>query len=477
MSGDNKKSDNVALKAGVWYVASSVIVRAISVITTPIFTRLLSTAEYGTVSTFTSWYNLLLTFYTMNLTYSIGRAKLEYESKLDEYIGSMQTLSGIVSLILSVIIVAFVEPISRIFELSIPATVLLAIYLFFAPAIQFYQNGYRYRYKYKQNIAIAWYTTVGTVLLSLLFVITHDSNKAEWRMFGIVLPTVLLSCAFGINSIRKNNINFNRSYWKYGLSLSGPLIIHTLSLNILSQSDRVFISKICGAEDTALYSLVYSYSLLLSIVMNAISDGWLPWFHDNLYIGNKEGIKKNSQDLVILGCYIALACIGFAPEAVYILGGREYLQALPCVLPIVLGVLCQYIYTHYVNIEMHLKKTKYVSEGTIFATVLNLILNAIFIPTFGYVAAAYTTLVSYFALMIVHFIITRKKLGMKLYNDVFMFSSMIFTSIIGAFVSLAYDYTVMRILIILVGFVSFLVYFQSYLGQFIDKYIKQRERR
>lgn len=94
MSDNNKI--NVALKAGVWYVVSSVIVRAIAVITTPIFTRLLSTAEYGTVSTFTSWYSLLLTFYTMNLTYSIGRAKLDFENKLDEYIGAMQTLSGVV---------------------------------------------------------------------------------------------------------------------------------------------------------------------------------------------------------------------------------------------------------------------------------------------------------------------------------------------------------------------------------------------
>lgn len=47
-------SGNTALKAGVWYVISSIMVKAISIITTPIFTRMLSTSEYGTVSTFTS---------------------------------------------------------------------------------------------------------------------------------------------------------------------------------------------------------------------------------------------------------------------------------------------------------------------------------------------------------------------------------------------------------------------------------------
>ena len=453
MSDNNKI--NVALKAGVWYVVSSVIVRAIAVITTPIFTRLLSTAEYGTVSTFTSWYSLLLTFYTMNLTYSIGRAKLDFENKLDEYIGAMQTLSGLVSFVISLGIILFINPLSSFFELSRNATLMLAIYLFFTPSISFYQNGFRYRYKYKQNIAIAWYTAVATVVLSLVFIFTHDSNRAEWRMLGIMLPTVLLSLAFWAISIKNRNLNTNKRYWKYGISLSAPLIIHTLSINILSQSDRVFISKLCGSEDTALYSLVYSYSLLISIFMNAISDGWLPWFHDNLYVGNKELINKNSRDLVIFGCYIALACISIAPEAVMILGGREYMQALPCVLPIVLGILCQYIYTHYVNIEMHLKKTKYVSGGTIFATILNLVLNAIFIPIFGYVAAAYTTFVSYFVLLIVHYFITNNILRMKLYKDVFMFGSMIVTTIIGTIVTITFNFSAVRYSLIIVGFLSF----------------------
>ena len=90
-------SGNTALKAGVWYVISSIMVKAISIITTPIFTRMLSTSEYGTVSTFTSWSGLLLTFFTLNLTYSIGRAKLDYPDKLDDYVGSMQLLSLLVS--------------------------------------------------------------------------------------------------------------------------------------------------------------------------------------------------------------------------------------------------------------------------------------------------------------------------------------------------------------------------------------------
>lgn len=137
--------------------------------------------------------------------------------------------------------------------------------------------------------------------------------------------------------------------------------------------------------------------------------------------------------------------------------------------PVVLGVVCQYIYTHYVNIELHLKKTGYVSGGTIAAAVLNIVLNAIFIPKFGFVAAAYTTLASYFALMIIHFVITRKVLHIKLYNDLFLFGALAVTAVISGVLMMTYTHSPVRYGLIAVGFASFLWYFRSYIGDWLAK--------
>lgn len=460
-------SGNIALKAGVSYVISSVLVRAISIITTPIFTRLMSTEEYGTVSTFNSWHSLLFTFFTLNLTYSIGRAKLDYPGKLEDYVGSMQLLSAVVSAIICGITFLFLGPISDFMELSQFATVLLMVYLFFGPAITFRQNYYRYTYQYKQNIIIAWYTALGTVICSLILMLSLDGDMATLRMIGLAIPTLVLSVAFWVRSLRHGHVRYNKEYWKYGWLLSGPLILHTISMNILSQSDRIFISKICGQSDTGIYSLVYNYGILLNVVTSAISDGWLPWFHDNFFEGNYDDIRKNSQKIVVLGCYIGLACIAFAPEAIMILGGEKYISGIYCVPPVVLGIVCQYIYTHYVNIELHLKKSKYVSQGTILAAITNIILNAIFIPKFGYVAAAYTTFASYLMLLVVHFIITRKVLKVRLYNDLFMFSSMGIVCLVTAFIAFTYDKSEIRYVLILCGFITFLYVFREHIAGFL----------
>lgn len=474
VNAENRKvSGNVALKAGAWYVVSSILVKAVSIITTPIFTRLMTTEEYGVTATFNSWYVLLLTFCTLNLTYSIGRAKLDYPDKLDPYIGSMQILSGLITLVISIAALFFLEPLSGILELPEIGVVLLVVYLFFSPTINFVQNGYRYRYQYKENVGIAWYTAFTTVILSLVLMLSFDGNKAIYRMIGIVIPTVVLSIFLGIKSFIKGNLKINMEYWRYGLALSVPLVLHTVSMNILSQSDRIFITKICGPSDTGIYSLVQNYGVLLAIVTNAVSDGWLPWFHDTYYAKKYEDIKKNSMQIVVLGCYVGLACIGFAPEAILILGGEKYMSGVYCVPPIILGIVCQYVYTHYVNIEMHLKKTVYISMGTIFAAILNIVLNAVFIPYFGYVAASYTTLASYVVLMIIHYIITRKVLHVKLYNDKFMFGAIGVTGMVTGLITVSYKWNWLRYSLIVIGFISFIWFFRGYIMGYVNKIFKK----
>ena len=163
--GKTKNKKGSAFKAGFWYTISSIIVKSMAVLTTPFFTRLMTTSEYGYASTFISWHALLLTIFSLNLTYSIGRAKLDFPDNLDDYIGSCQILSGIVSAILCIVVIMFISPFSKLFELTETGTVLLLLYLFFGPAISFYQNGCRYRYIYKQNIGIAWYISLTTTVL------------------------------------------------------------------------------------------------------------------------------------------------------------------------------------------------------------------------------------------------------------------------------------------------------------------------
>ncbi len=464
-----KDTGSVALKAGVWYVISSIMVKMVAVLTTPIFTRLLTTDEYGTVATFSSWYSLFLVVYSLNLSISVGRAKLDYPEKLDDYIGAQQLLSLLASLALSAVVLLFLRPFSQLFELSEAGTVLLLVYLTASPTITFAQSGYRYKYQYKQNIGIAWFIALGSELLSLALILWTDLPGDIARMAGLAIPSAALCLYFWVSALRRGHIRPNREYWKYGLSISLPMILHTISMNILAQSDRIVISKYFGATPVAYYSLVRNFALLLFVVTDAVNQAWQPWFHDNYHAGNQAGIRKNVNRLCVLVGHIGLPCIAIGPEAIYILGGKEYAQAIDCLPPMVLGVVCQCLYTHYINIELHWKKTKYASMGTVTAAALNLALNILFVPVYGYAAAAYTTFFSYLVLFGLHYFITRRILKVKLYNSAFLFAAMAATTGLAFLLSLTYGHTALRWGCIGVGFVSFLAVFRDYLLAFFRK--------
>ena len=182
---DNKTNTGKALKAGIWYTISSVTVKTITIIMTPIFTRMMTTGEYGIASNFISWYTLLMVFSTLNLTYSIGRAKLDFPGKLEEYVGSMQLLSLLWSVCVSLICLIFINPISKFLELNVTLTILLLVYLIFAPSITFTQSRYRYSYKYKGNIAITGYTTVVSVVLTLILLLFVFKTE---KYYGNLFP-------------------------------------------------------------------------------------------------------------------------------------------------------------------------------------------------------------------------------------------------------------------------------------------------
>lgn len=475
--GRQDANNKVALKAGVWYVISSILVKMISVISTPIFTRLMSTDEYGVFSTFSSWYSLFLVVYTLDLNISIGRAKIDYPDKLDDYIGSMQTLSLVFSLLLSAVMFIFIQPLSEFFELPVIATALLLIYLIASPVINFFQSGYRYKYQYKQNMAIAWYTAIVTVGVSLALIFLIDYNNAILRMIGLVAANVVLAVIFWVISIKNKHVNFNLEYWKYSLKISLPMIFHSLSLNLLSQSNRIIITKFIGMESVALYSLVQNYAALIMIVTDAINQGWQPWFHDNFASG-KEEVKKNANLLSVFICYVGLACVAMGPEAVFILGGEQYADAVVCVFPLVMCVICQCLYSHYINVEINQKKTQYAALGTITAAILNVGLNIVLVPIFGYEIAAYVTFGCYCLLLVLHCLITRLVLKIKIYNDRFIFGAMIVTALIAWLLTFTYQYTVLRWIVIAVGFISFLIVFRKFIINFfknIKKKVKEKK--
>ncbi len=439
MANEAVSGDKV-VKSSIWYTVANVSLRAVAIITTPIYTGMLTKADYGKANTFNSWIDVFNVFACLCVVYSIGRAKLDFKDKFDEYMSALQGLSSSFGLLLLVLAFIFRESLSGWIHYEVPLAVGLFAYLCVSPSVEYMMQKCRYEYRYMENILISVITVVGQVALSISLMLLFNDNRYLGKILGVMIPTFLMGIVFYIRFIVKGRVFYNRQYWTYALKIGLPMIPHALALILLAQMDRIMIKDICGDADSGLYIFGYSYATLLMIFTNAIGQAWLPWFNETLYAGGAEKIRSVQKKLVLLGCFLSLAFIVFAPEALMLLAisNDSYWVAKHVVPPIVLGTLAQYFYTNYVNVEIYCKKTPVIAIGSCGAALINWILNRMFIPRFGYIAGAYTTLASYLVLMAVHFIMVRYVLKKRIYDDLYMFMSMIVMMIGGAVFSRLY---------------------------------------
>ncbi len=432
-----------AVKSGFWYVLSNVLIRAVGIITAPIYTRLLTPAETGYANSFNSYVSIITVVTCLCLIYSVGRAKLDFKDEFDEYMSSIQTLSSGFGLIV-MILVMFFCPAEGFLKFPRIVIFIMFAYLAVYPSIDYMQYRYRFEYKYKENIAISIIITVATLGLTLALLFINPSDRGFMKILGTVIPSAAVALWCYINLLRRGKTLYKKEYWIYALKIGIPMIPHGLALILLSRIDVTMIQNICGDSDTGLYTSGYTIGTLLMFITNAVSQAWLPWFNEQMYEENREAIREKNKLLMFYGCVMTLFFVAAAPEAVKILFHRNYWDSMWVVPPVALGTLCQYFYTNYVNLELYTKKTALIAGNSVIAAIINIGLNAYYIPRYGYIAAAYTTLAGYFALMILHYICTRFMLREKVYADGLYFVMVILTSAAGIALSVLYPNWILR---------------------------------
>ena len=202
------------------------------------------------------------------------------------------------------------------------------------------------------------------------------------------------------------------------------MIPHLLSKYILNQSDRIMITQFCGASDTGLYSLAYSCAMIPIMLGTATNIAWSPWSSEKIHENEFSKVRKASYYYITLFYIVIIGILLLGPEVVYILGGQKYAQAKFVLPPVVMGAAFQFLYNLYVALEQFAKKTVGMAIGTVLAAAINIALNWLLIPKYGYIAAAYTTLFGYACLLVIHYLLARKTGYIEAYNTKFIFASL-----------------------------------------------------
>lgn len=404
------RNANVAVKASLWFAVCSFIQKGISVLTMPIFTRLMSTEQFGRYNVFLSWYNIFVILVSLNVHSEIfNKGLIEHTEDRDAFTASQAGLLLVLTGFWLAVYLPFREFFNHILSLTTPLVLFMIFEILGSSLVGLWTARKRFEYDYRRIVVLTLSMAVANPICGILAVLATD-HQAEARIISNAMIPILFSAGILIYICRRGYLFHNRSWWKPTVLAALPLVPHYLSLVLLNQSDKLMIDHFTGTADAAIYSVAHAAGLLLTIVNTSINHAYVPWSYDRMKFHNSDGLRQVSAALMALVALVNVLLIWIAPEAVCVLAAPQYHEAIWCLAPIAVSVFFFFAYTLFVDAEIYYGANHFIAVASVCAAALNIILNAVFIPAFGYVAAAYTTLTSYFATMLLHLLFLNRVL-------------------------------------------------------------------
>lgn len=394
----------VQVKASIWFLICAFLQKGISVLTTPIFTRLLSASEYGQFNVFNSWLGILQILISLNLSYGVyAQGLVKFSEDKNVFSSSMQGLSTLLSIFWALIYLLFFNKWNKLFGLNTIQILSMMIMIWTTQIFNFWAAEQRVLYKYKNLVILTLIVSIAKPVLSILLIEIAE-DKVTARIISLMLVEVVCFIGLFISRMRRGHSFFNKSYWKYALLFNIPLIPHYFSQTVLNSADRIMISKMVSDNAAGIYSLAYSLALIMTLFNSSLMQTISPWMFQKIKEKRINEISSIAYITLIVIAGANLLLIALAPEAIAIFAPKEYYEAIWVIPPVAMSVFFMYCYDLYAKFAFYYDKTVFIMIGSIVGAILNIILNYIFIKIFGFIAAGYTTLVCYIIFSIGHYI-------------------------------------------------------------------------
>ena len=244
------------------------------------------------------------------------------------------------------------------------------------------------------------YIVLHIVSMGLLF--TLVKQPSDYLLYA----AICLVTSAGANIL---NIFYIRRYVNIRLTFQidwrrhlPPILIlfgNAVAITIYVSSDITMLEIYKGAQDVGIYSVSSKIYSIVKQILNAVIVVAIPRLSMLIGANNREDFSKLGRKiigaLVTLMCPLIAGIIVFREEAVFFVGGEDYMSGTGSLLILSFAVAASLLATFYSScILMPLREEKHILIGTILSAIINVTLNLVFIPLWGGNGAAMTTLIS-----------------------------------------------------------------------------------
>lgn len=374
----------------------------------PLYTRFLSTSDYGQLDVLQTTISLLIPLITFQAIEAVFRYSVDMRENES---ASSVLMNGILLCLIGMLISFLLFPIFRRIEPFSSYTIFFYLILFFSMLNGVLKQFVRGLGKIKTFVASDLAYTASFVTFNIIFLV-----YLKWGLEGYFLSMVLahainicILLAFGNVFKYLNFQSFDKSFLKTMLVYSVPLIPNGLMWWVIGVSDRYILTYYLGFDATGIYSVSYKFSSLITLV-NGIF--FMAWQLSAMQEYGKEGYEdfyKNIfgvlSSLLFLVTGLILLILKplmsvFVADAFY-----ESWKYVPFLLVgTVFHAFSSFFGTNYTAS----KKTTGAFTSTTIGAVVNITINFILIPMWGIQAAVFSTMMAYLVTWLMRVVDTRK---------------------------------------------------------------------
>lgn len=450
--------------------------KVISLVLIPIITPFLTADDYGVYGLLVAYIGSTAVFKQLGFSVILSNSFFKHNNRYKfiwSRIFGFLLLWNLVMGIIYALIIPFILPD------IVYSDLVIVILLFVLPTILFDTINFigAKSLQYAQRALPFGVITVFSALIgyAVLYLSVVNYNLGYlgwlWSSFSIAIVSgILYAYLLLIKDKLYPSFKFNYIWLKKRLKIALPAIPHFYSVFLLTSSDRIMmdIFKV-NMEEIGKYSLAYQIGGYFSLLGVSLGTGFGPILTKMFHTGQRDEILKITKFLSALFIAIAFILALWMKEIFYFLVKNEELRDSYPIAIIVVFSFTYYPFYLYTNLYLQfIEKTKKLLQISLFAGVINIILNIYMIPKYGVFGAAITTFVGYMWMAYSGFYIsnvkkyTAKSINIIVFSGVTLGLTMLFQySNIGQYFILKLLISVLTISIL---FISYHVLYRRRIG-------------
>ena len=203
------QNSNVLKNASLSMIGS-ILIRAVDLISIPIFTRILDTTVYGRVSVFTTYVQIFTIILSLDFRGCVGKAMLEFKDEKEKFHSAAICFSMIWTAVVIFIFNMCHGLAERLLAMNHLEMNILLIYSFVYFVVNYKSVEYIFSLEYKKNLIMNMAVAGGNLVLSVILVLSiFSDNRFLGRIVGATVPTLLIAIVIMVSYFKKG-----KTLWK-----------------------------------------------------------------------------------------------------------------------------------------------------------------------------------------------------------------------------------------------------------------------